>query len=201
MFTGIIETTGIVQAIYTNGSNKTFTIQSNISQDLKVDQSVSHNGVCLTVESITAQTHTVTAIAETLQKTDLNNWQTNDVVNIERCLLAGSRIDGHFVQGHVDATAICTHIKDEDGSWLIEFSFDEDFAPLLIEKGSVAINGISLTCFNVTESSFNVAIIPYTWQHTNMQYLQIGERVNIEFDVFGKYMQRFYHLLKTTTAQ
>ncbi|MCU0322014.1 MAG: riboflavin synthase [Chitinophagaceae bacterium] len=197
MFTGIIETTGIITHIENKATNVTFTIQSSISNDLKIDQSVAHNGICLTVEKVTNGTHTLTAIQETIQKTNAGKWKVNDVINIERCLQANSRIDGHFVQGHVDATAKCTLKKDELGSWLFSFEFDEQFAPLLIEKGSVCINGTSLTCFNVTRNSFSVAIIPYTYTHTNIQFVEIGDAVNIEFDVFGKYMNRFYELMKT----
>lgn len=198
MFTGIIETTGNITNIEQKGTNVTFTITSTISNALKVDQSVAHNGVCLTVENVNTNEHKVTAIEETLQKTNLGNWKLNDVVNIERCLQANSRIDGHFVQGHVDATATCIEKKDANGSWLYTFEFNEQFAPLLIEKGSVTINGISLTCFNVGRTNFSVAIIPYTYKHTNIQYVEAGSIVNIEFDVFGKYMNRFYELMKHT---
>ncbi|MCZ2222116.1 MAG: riboflavin synthase [Chitinophagales bacterium] len=190
MFTGIIETTGKIKEILTNGSNKTFVIESNISNELKVDQSVAHNGICLTIEASNNNTHTVTTVDETLQKTTAALWKVNDIINIERCLIANSRIDGHFVQGHVDDIAICTDKKDLDGSYLYQFEFDKKFATLIIEKGSVCINGISLTCFNVTNNSFQVAIIPYTFQHTNIQYIAIGSKVNIEFDVLGKYINR-----------
>lgn len=200
MFTGIIETTGTITNIEHNDTNVSFTIESNISDDLKVDQSVAHNGVCLTVEGVNNQQHKVTAIKETLQKTNLGHWKLNDVVNIERCLQANSRIDGHFVQGHVDATAICIEKKDASGSWLFTFEFNEQFAPLLIEKGSITVNGISLTCFNVGRTNFSVAIIPYTYNHTNIQYIEIGSSVNIEFDVFGKYMNRFYELMKNANV-
>lgn len=196
MFTGIIETTGIVKAIKTTGTNITFTIESNIAHELKTDQSVAHNGICLTVEQVSNESYTITAIHETLQKTTAGNWQINEVINIERCLLANSRIDGHFVQGHVDATATCAAKKNEVGSWLYTFEFDEKFAPLLIEKGSVCINGTSLTCFNVTRNNFSVAIIPYTYSFTNIHAVQEGSLVNIEFDVFGKYMNRFYELMQ-----
>lgn len=196
MFTGIIETTGIVKAIKTTGTNITFTIESNIAHELKTDQSVAHNGICLTVEQVSNESYTITAIHETLQKTTAGQWQINEVINIERCLLANSRIDGHFVQGHVDATATCIAKKNEVGSWLYTFEFDEKFAPLLIEKGSVCINGTSLTCFNVTRNNFSVAIIPYTYSFTNIHAVQEGSLVNIEFDVFGKYMNRFYELMQ-----
>ncbi len=200
MFTGIIESTGIITNIETRGTNVTFTVNSNLSHELKVDQSVAHNGVCLTVESMQNNTHTITAIHETLEKTTANKWKINDVLNIERCLLANSRIDGHFVQGHVDAKAVCVGKKDEGGSWLFKFEFQEKFASLIIEKGSVCINGISLTCFNVTKNSFNVAIIPYTYDNTNLQFVEVVSTVNIEFDVFGKYMNRFYELMQKTSG-
>ncbi len=197
MFTGIIETTGIITHITANGTNLTFTISCPISNQLKVDQSVAHNGICLTVENVSDNTHTITAIQETLQKTNATTWQINDTVNIERCLLANDRIDGHFVQGHVDATATCISKKDEQGSWLYQFKIDEAFAALIIEKGSVCINGISLTCFNVLRDCFSVAIIPYTYTHTNIHRVQIDDLVNIEFDIFGKYMNRYKQLATT----
>jgi riboflavin synthase len=190
MFTGIIENIGKVEAITTNGTNKTFWISCAISNELKVDQSVSHNGVCLTVEEIAGNKHRVTAIEETLLKTNLNNWQIGDVINVERCMLMNGRIDGHIVQGHVDAIAVCIAKKDLNGSTEFVFEFDKQFAELIIEKGSVAVNGISLTCFNVTDNSFTVAIIPYTMLHTNMHSVEVETTVNIEFDVIGKYVQR-----------
>ncbi|MBX2932166.1 MAG: riboflavin synthase [Chitinophagaceae bacterium] len=190
MFTGIIETTGSIKNIITNGSNKTFVIESNISNELKIDQSVAHSGICLTVEAVNNNTHTVTAIDETLQKTTAALWKVNDIINIERCLIANSRIDGHFVQGHIDTTAICIDTKDANGSYVYQFAFEEKFASLIIEKGSVCINGISLTCFNVTNNNFQVAIIPYTFYHTNIKQIAVGNKVNIEFDVLGKYINR-----------
>jgi riboflavin synthase len=194
MFTGIIETTGIIKDISTNGNNKTFVVESSISNSLKTDQSVAHNGICLTVESVYNNTHTITAVHETLQKTNASNWQLNELINIERCLIANGRVDGHFVQGHVDAVATCINIKDDTGSYVYTFSFDEKFAALIIEKGSVCINGISLTCFNVTNTQFNVAIIPYTYNYTNIKNLAINSTVNIEFDVLGKYINRALQL-------
>lgn len=196
MFTGIIETTGVITNIETKGTNVTFTVASSISDELKVDQSVAHSGICLTVERVADGHHSITAIQETLHKTNAGKWKVNDVLNIERCLLANSRIDGHFVQGHVDATATCIEKKDEGGSWIFSFEYDEKFAPLMIEKGSVSINGTSLTCFNVGRNRFSVAIIPYTYTHTNIQYVEVNDTVNIEFDVFGKYMNRFYELMQ-----
>lgn len=190
MFTGIIETTGKVTAIEANGSNKTFWISSPISLELKVDQSVSHNGVCLTVEEIREGSHRVTAIAETLEKTNLGTWQNGDTVNIERCLLLNARLDGHMVQGHVDTTAVCTEIKTLAGSWEYTFHFPPQFAGLLVEKGSISLNGISLTVFDVGREHFRVAIIPYTFEHTNMSVLKEGDSVNLEFDIIGKYVLR-----------
>lgn len=190
MFTGIIECLGSVENITASGSNKTFWISSPLSHELKIDQSVSHNGVCLTVEEIQNSMHRITAIDETLQKSNLNLWQAGTVVNIERCMQMNGRLDGHIVQGHVDATAACVSRLDANGSWQFRFSFDKKFAPLVIEKGSIAINGISLTVFNVSLNEFSVAIIPYTFEHTNMQHLQPGMPVNIEFDMIGKYVNR-----------
>ena len=194
MFTGIIETTGIVKEVITNGSNRTFWIQSGISSELNIDQSVSHNGVCLTVEEIKDNMHRLTAIDETLAKTNLNNWQMGDVVNLERCLQMNGRLDGHIVQGHTDATATCKTMVEKDGSWEYSFEIDKKFAGLIIEKGSVALNGISLTIFNVGDNSFTVAVIPYTYQHTNMKQLKVSDSVNIEFDMIGKYVNRMIQL-------
>lgn len=196
MFTGIIETLGQVLEISGIGSNKTFWIQSPLSSQLKVDQSLSHNGVCLTVEKVRDDHHRVTAVKETLQKTSLSNWKTHTYVNLERGLLPSGRLDGHFVQGHVDTTGTCESIEEKNGSWEITFSFPKSFAPLVIEKGSVCINGISLTAFNVKKKAFSVAIIPYTFQHTNLQYLKKGEAVNLEFDLIGKYILRQKSLKK-----
>ena len=190
MFTGIIETTGTIASITNNGSNKTFWINSNISNELKVDQSLAHNGVCLTIEEIKNNQHRVTAIEETLLKTNMGLLQTGDIINLERCLQMNGRLDGHIVQGHVDTTAVCTEVKTLDGSWQFSFEFDKQFAHLLIEKGSITINGTSLTCFNVTTNSFSVAIIPYTFEHTNIKQVIVGSLVNIEFDMIGKYVSR-----------
>ena len=190
MFTGIVESTGVVKDIPVSGNNKSFWIQSGISKELNVDQSVSHCGVCLTVEEISGDSHRVTAIAETLAKTNLNDWKVGDLVNLERSLKLDSRLDGHFVQGHVDATAMCIEQKQKNGSWEYEFDFPKKFAQLVIEKGSVCINGISLTAFNVKKKSFKVAIIPYTYEHTNIKSVQKGDSVNIEFDLLGKYILR-----------
>jgi riboflavin synthase len=196
MFTGIIETAGVVKELISNGSNKTFWVESPISAELKADQSVSHSGVCLTVEEIMGHMHRVTAIEETLQKTNIGAWAAGTAVNIERCLALNSRLDGHFVQGHVDTTGTCLHRKEKNGSWEFEFEFPPKFAELVIEKGSVCLNGISLTAFHVKKKKFTVAIIPYTYEHTNIQYIQPGDTVNIEFDLIGKYLLRRLSLMK-----
>lgn len=190
MFTGIIETVGTVTDILSSGSNKTFWIESSLSSSFAIDQSVAHNGVCLTVEEIQENRHRVTAIEETLEKSDLDTWKVGMPVNIERSLKVGDRLDGHFVQGHVDATATCTGKADMDGSWEFEFEFPKKFAKLIIEKGSVCINGISLTAFNVSKKKFSVAIVPYTYEHSGIRFIQPGDKVNIEFDVLGKYLMR-----------
>lgn len=194
MFTGIIEVMGTVHSIENQGSNKSFWIQSPISSSLKIDQSVAHSGVCLTVEAIENERHRVTAISETLEKTNLHSWQQGTLVNLERCLAMHGRLDGHIVQGHVDTTATCTHKADKNGSWEFTFTFPETFAALVIEKGSISLNGTSLTIFNVERSSFTVAIIPYTYEHTNIQQVEVGSEVNIEFDIIGKYVQRMNSL-------
>ena len=194
MFTGIIESTGIVNQVKNNGSNKIFWIQADMASELKVDQSLSHNGVCLTVEEIVNDTYRVTAIKETLSKTNLNKWEAASVVNLERCMQINSRIDGHIVQGHVDTTATCLKRIDRNGSWEFMFEVKKEFAPLMIEKGSVTLNGISLTIFNVTINTFSVGIIPYTFSNTNIRYLEAGETVNIEFDMLGKYVNRIEQL-------
>ncbi|MDR3679762.1 MAG: riboflavin synthase [Flavipsychrobacter sp.] len=190
MFTGIIETTGTVAHIAHHGSNIDFTIQCGITHELKIDQSVAHNGVCLTVVAIDGDTFKVTAVAETLAKTNAGNWKVGDIVNIERALKAGDRLDGHFVQGHVDATATCIEKQTLEGSWLYRFSFAPAFAPLVIEKGSICINGVSLTVFNVGRDECTVTIIPYTYTHTNFGSIEEGSIVNVEFDVLGKYFLR-----------
>lgn len=197
MFTGIIEVLGKVEEVKDAGSNRSFWISSPFTQALKVDQSVAHNGVCLTVEAIDGDRYQVTAVAETLQKTALGAWEEGTVVNLERSLLPSSRLDGHFVQGHVDGTGTCIAITDKSGSWELTFSFSKNFAPLVIEKGSICINGISLTAFNVTESTVTVAIIPYTWQHTNLSHLKVGNAVNLEFDLIGKYILRTKSLISS----
>ena len=196
MFTGIVETQGIIKKVIEKGANKTFWIKSLISSKLKPDQSVAHDGACLTIEDVKGSQHRVTAIAETLSKTTLGDWQKGTPINLERCLKINDRLDGHFVQGHVDASAICINKKEKAGSWEFSFQFIPEFATLIIEKGSISINGISLTIFNVTETTFDVAIIPYTFEHTNMNLVKPGQKVNIEFDMLGKYINRKLSLSK-----
>jgi riboflavin synthase len=190
MFTGIIETTGRVREIGEKGSNRVFWIESKLAGELKVDQSLAHDGVCLTVEEIRGEVYRVTAVAETLEKTNLANWTSGSIVNLERSLSLTSRLDGHFVQGHVDATGVCTEIRERNGSREISFEYPKKFASLLVEKGSISINGVSLTVFNVKKKGFTVAIIPYTFEHTNFRFLKKNDAVNFEFDLLGKYIQR-----------
>jgi riboflavin synthase len=190
MFTGIIEAKGEITALGASGQNKTFTVRSALSPELKVDQSLSHDGVCLTVESVNGNDYKVTAVKETLQKTTLDQWMPGKTVNLERAMLLGSRLDGHFVQGHVDCTGECKKLSDKKGSTEITISFPKKFSGLVIEKGSIALNGISLTIFNVGKRSFTVTVIPYTMEHTNLKELQVGDEVNLEFDMVGKYIAR-----------
>ena len=190
MFTGIIESLGTIHSIDTQGTNKTFWIGSSISQQLSIDQSLSHSGVCLTVEEIKDNLHRVTAIEETLKKTNLGDWQPGGLVNLERCLMMNGRLDGHIVQGHVDTTAVCLERRDLDGSWEYRFEFPKKFSHLVIEKGSICLNGTSLTIFNVKRSKFDIAVIPYTYNHTNIQSVTPGTKVNLEFDMIGKYVAR-----------
>jgi riboflavin synthase, alpha subunit len=196
MFTGIIESVGQIEDIISEGTNKTFWIASTLSGEFKPDQSVSHNGVCLTVEEVLGNRHRVTAIAETLQKTNLGEWQKGHLVNIERCMPMNGRLDGHIVQGHVDVTGTCIHRQEQGGSWVFRFRFPEQFASLVIEKGSICLNGISLTVFDVSVSEFSIAVIPYTFEHTNIKYILPGTAVNLEFDVIGKYVNRMMQLAK-----
>lgn len=190
MFTGIIETIGEVVSIQTEGTNQRFRIASPISHELKIDQSVAHNGVCLTVVHIGAGTHDVVAVQETLQKSNLGQWRTGTKVNLERCMLNNGRFDGHIVQGHVDQTGQVTNIRDQQGSWLFDFSYDPALGNVTVEKGSVTVNGVSLTCFGVRDNGFTIAIIPYTYEHTNFHQLQVGDTINLEFDIVGKYVKR-----------
>jgi riboflavin synthase len=190
MFTGIIETLGEVENIVAEGTNLQFTIQSDISHDLKIDQSVAHNGVCLTVVSVTENTHTVTAISETLQKSSMQHLTVGSKVNLERCMKMNGRLDGHIVQGHVDQTAVCIKRAELDGSWEYRFKYDAGNGNVTVEKGSVCVNGISLTVVGSEKDEFSVFIIPYTFEHTNLHQVNVGDVVNIEFDIIGKYVAR-----------
>jgi riboflavin synthase len=201
MFTGIIETTGTIEGIEMIGTNHSFWILSPLSDSLKVDQSVSHNGVCLTVEAIDNGHHKVTAILETLQKTNLGTWTNGSMINIERCLPVNGRLDGHLVQGHIDTTASCLAVEELNGSWYYSFEYPCQFAHLVIEKGSICINGVSLTCFDVTNNIISVAIIPYTYKHTNIHLIKPGDSVNIEFDILGKYFARWRDLEKNKDVE
>lgn len=190
MFTGIIEKTGSIVAIDREGTNLHFTVESQISAELKVDQSIAHNGVCLTVVAVKGDQHVVTAIDETLKKTDLSGWKAGSVVNLERCMIANGRFDGHVVQGHVDQIGTVTQVQEQDGSWLFDFEYDPSLGNVTVEKGSICVNGTSLTCFNSEEGKFRVAIIPYTYEHTCFHQLKQGDKVNLEFDIIGKYVKR-----------
>ena len=191
MFTGIIESLGKVTNVKVDRGNIDFTIESEISNELKIDQSVSHNGVCLTVTETTNNTHTVTAVKETLEKSSLGSFSVDDLINLERAMKLGERLDGHLVQGHVDGVAKCIGVSVNDGSWIYKFEFDIKNEMLLIEKGSICINGVSLTVFDVAENTFKVTIIPYTYENTQFKKLKEGDIVNIEFDMIGKYLARF----------
>jgi riboflavin synthase len=191
MFTGIIESTGIVEKIEREQSNLHFTIASPISRELKIDQSVSHNGVCLTVVALGEGTHTVTAIEETLRRSNLGDWQPGAVVNLERSMRMEGRLDGHIVQGHVDAAGECVGVLETGGSWRVTFRYQPTPEHILVDKGSVCVNGVSLTVVAPQLDLFSVAIIPYTWAHTNFQHLKPGDRVNLEFDIIGKYIARY----------
>lgn len=190
MFTGIIETTGIVADTRSEADNLHITVKSAISNELKIDQSVSHNGVCLTVVELSPDHHVVTAVKETLSKSNIGSLKNGDLINLERCTKVGSRLDGHIVQGHVDQTARCTDIRDQNGSWLFTFDYDPSVGNITVEKGSICVNGVSLTVVNSTEHGFSVAIIPYTYDNTNFNQLQVGSEVNLEFDIIGKYVSR-----------
>lgn len=190
MFTGIIEAIGKVEILENESGNLHITVHSPISHELKIDQSVSHNGVCLTVVQRHAHQHTVTAIAETLRKTNLGNLKIGDELNLERCMVMNGRLDGHIVQGHVDQVAKCLSVVEENGSWVYQFEYEPSPHNIVVEKGSVCINGISLTAFDVFDDVFKVAIIPYTFQHTNIKHISEESLVNIEFDIIGKYVAR-----------
>ncbi len=190
MFTGIVESLGEVKEIVKEGTNRTFTITTTMANELKIDQSISHNGVCLTVVSVDSQEYTVTAVEETLLKTNMEHLELGDRINLERCMPANGRFDGHIVQGHVDQIGTCKAVEQREGSWLLDFEYDPSIGNLTVEKGSICINGVSLTVFNSQEGAFRVTIIPYTYGFTNFSDLKIGSLVNLEFDVLGKYMQR-----------
>jgi len=190
LFTGIIETLGTVTQLDKDQSNLHISIATDMAKELKIDQSVAHNGVCLTVVGVSDHHYTVTAIDETLQKTTLGNLQIGDLVNLERCMQMNGRLDGHIVQGHVDQTAICTHVLIHDGSWLFTFEYDSSLGNITVEKGSICVNGISLTVVNSGQNTFSVAIIPYTYDHTNLQNIGVGSKVNLEFDIIGKYVAK-----------
>lgn len=192
MFTGIIESTATVQSIENQLDNLIIWLQTPLASTFKIDQSIAHNGICLTVDDLnsTKSQYRVTAVSETVMKTNIGNWKVGDVINIERAVTLGSPLDGHIVQGHVDQTAECLAIKEVNGSTQFTFELGGEYCPLIIEKGSIALNGISLTIFNVQHTQFTVAIIPYTMEHTNMKNLRVGDKVNIEFDILGKYIHR-----------
>ncbi|AXG68855.1 riboflavin synthase [Kordia sp. SMS9] len=198
MFTGIIEELGVITQLEREKENLHVTVQSSLTNELKIDQSVAHNGVCLTVvgRNLDENTYVVTAIQETLEKTNLGTWNIHDRVNLERAMKLGDRLDGHIVQGHVDQIATCTSVRESDGSWYYTFEYDPTLNNITIEKGSITINGTSLTVVNSERNSFSVAIIPYTYSHTTFQYLVVGSIVNLEFDVIGKYVARLQGLSK-----
>lgn len=194
MFTGIIETLGIVKEIQKDGGNLHLTISSDITKELKIDQSVAHNGVCLTVVAIDNNDYTVTAIKETIYKTTLGEWQVGDLINLERAMKLGDRLDGHIVQGHVDQTGVCKSVTEANGSWYFSFEYDSKLNNITIEKGSITVNGVSLTVVNSQPNGFTVAIIPYTFEHTNFKTFKVGSKINLEFDVVGKYVARLHAL-------
>ncbi|MFV5694378.1 riboflavin synthase [Flavobacterium sp. LB3P122] len=192
MFTGIIETLGVIQEIKKEKDNVHITMNSSITSELQIDQSVAHNGICLTVVALNDTFYTVTAIDETIKKTNLGSWQEGDIVNLERAMKLGDRLDGHIVQGHVDQTGTCIVAEETNGSWLYTFEYDETLNNITIEKGSITVNGVSLTVVNSTKNQFSVAIIPYTHEHTNFHSFKVGTKINLEFDVIGKYIARLY---------
>ncbi|WP_442786902.1 riboflavin synthase [Flavobacterium suncheonense] len=194
MFTGIIETLGTIREIRKDNENLHVTLSASITPELKIDQSVSHNGICLTVVAIKDDQYTVTAIKETIEKTNLGEWKVGDVVNLERAMKLGDRLDGHIVQGHVDQTGICKKIEDANGSIYFTFEYDKTQNNITIEKGSITVNGVSLTVVNSKENEFSVAIIPYTLEHTNFKNFKVGTKINLEFDVVGKYVARLHGL-------
>lgn len=192
MFTGIIESLGTVKEVQQDQDNLHLTISATITPELKIDQSVAHNGVCLTVVAIENDCYTVTAIRETIEKTNLGDWKTGDLVNLERAMKLGDRLDGHIVQGHVDQVGICKSVENGNGSWYYTFEYDEMLNNITIEKGSITVNGVSLTVVNSKQNQFSVAIIPYTYEHTNFKSFKVGTKINLEFDVIGKYVARLH---------
>ena len=194
MFTGIIESLGTVKEVRQDQDNLHLTISASITPELKIDQSIAHNGVCLTVVAIDSDYYTVTAIRETIEKTNLGDWKIGDSVNLERAMKLGDRLDGHIVQGHVDQTGICVSVENANGSWYYTFEYDEKLNNLTIEKGSITVNGVSLTVVNSKQNQFSVAIIPYTYEHTNFKNFEVGTKINLEFDVIGKYVARLHQL-------
>ena len=192
MFTGIVECLGRVSDIYPYKDNIKFSIHAPFTSEIKIDQSISHNGVCLTVEEIKGEEYEVSAIQETLQKTNLGDWKVGDLINLERSMKIGGRLDGHIVQGHVDTVAACTNIEELKGSWVFDFEYGDGNDALIVEKGSITVNGTSLTAFNTLKGGFSVAIIPYTYEHTNFNRIKFGTKVNIEFDVIGKYVSKLF---------
>ena len=194
MFTGIIETLGLIKEIRKEDENLHITVSSSITNELKIDQSVAHNGVCLTVVGIENDNYTVTAIKETIDKTNVGDWKTDDIINLERAMKLGDRLDGHIVQGHVDQIGICKSIENTNGSWRFTFNYDAVLNNITIEKGSITVNGVSLTVVDSKVDEFSVAIIPYTFEHTNFKNFKIGTKINLEFDVIGKYVTKLHSL-------
>ena len=194
MFTGIIETLGIIQDIQREGSNLHLSVSSSITSSLKIDQSLAHNGICLTVVAIKEEMYTVTAIQETIDKTTIGDWKIGDILNLERAMKLDARLDGHLVQGHVDQIGHCIAIKESEGSWYFTFEYDPAWKNITIEKGSITVNGVSLTVVNSKQNQFSVAIIPYTYEHTNFKNFEVGTKINLEFDVIGKYVARLHGL-------
>lgn len=192
MFTGIIETLGIIQELKNDKDNVHITIASSITEELQIDQSVAHNGICMTVVAINKNFYTVTAIGETIKKTNISYWQIGDSINLERAMKLGDRLDGHIVQGHVDQVGNCIVVKETNGSWYYTFEYDESLGNITIEKGSITVNGVSLTVVDSRKNEFSVAIIPYTFEHTNFKNFKVGVKVNLEFDMIGKYVSRLY---------
>jgi riboflavin synthase len=192
MFTGIIETLGTIQEIKKDKDNIHITIDSAVTGELQIDQSIAHNGICLTVVAIKDKCYTVTAIGETIKKTTISNWKTGDIINLERAMKLGDRLDGHIVQGHVDQIGTCITANETNGSWYFTFEYDETYNNITIEKGSITVNGVSLTVVNSNKNEFSVAIIPYTFENTNFKNINLGSKINLEFDVIGKYVSRLY---------